>query len=217
MAKPELIKGHFTGRVGSFVGSKNKGGEYVKARVFSKAPLTETQGNCLQAFGYLQRFASPLAKLTASTPFTTVGKGSYYNRVCSLFKGAISTHEFLEASLTTAVSSVDPYTVTLSSVDIATGACTATVKFPDTAIEKASRKIVAIVYNEECKKAATATGTAEQTEWQFQWQPSVLTSGFLFMVEVIKNNEALFPLSRDRKRNPYYWRNATVTQLASSS
>lgn len=213
MGKQELVRGHFNGRVGSIVGSRNIGGDYIKARVFSKSPPSELQTACLTAFGALQRFASGLCAATKATPYIRPKGQSYYNAVCSLFKPSIATHGFVASSLETALKTVDPYALTVESVDIATGTLTVSLDAPSTAIAKSERQILLIVYNQLEKAVTRETVSATDSSVTLVWQPSSFETGWLFAMEIIKNTVENLPLSKNRKAYPYVWRNATVTEI----
>lgn len=188
-------------------------GTYVKAKIWSKAPPTETQTNSLVSFGYLQRFSSAIAKYTPNTPFIRESSMSYYNAVCQKFKTCLQNHAFVPEACETVFSTVDPYTLTISSLNLDEGKLTVALSCPDTSIAKNRRIIKMWVFNENMKCQTYDYMTAEATQASFQWQPQFLTDGYLLCIEMLENVKTFFPQNHQRKRFPYVWRNVTLTTL----
>lgn len=165
------------------------------------------------AFGYLQRFASGIAKYTSSTPFIRDSSMSFYNAVSQKFKPCLQNHAFVPEACETIFNTVDPYSLSITSCSLDSGTLTVALNCPNTAIDKSERTIKMWVFNENMKCQTYDYMDATATTASFQWLPSALVDGYLLTIEIIRNSASLFPNSKQRHRFPYVWRNVTLTAL----
>lgn len=213
MAKIELLNGHFNGKLGSLVGSKTIGGRYVKARVFSKAPASETQIDNLTAFRGLQRFASPIAKLCFSMPFERQAGWSFHNSVVSLFKPSIASKVFTPSALPSALATEEPFELGECEISAEDGKADVSFVFASSAIPAGERFIFAAVYNQDVKAVAKWLFAETDGEISAVWLPSALSSGFFFAFEIVPNKAEYFPNRRVVKKKPFVWRNGYAVEF----
>lgn len=90
MATQNLLRGEYRGSVGRTTGQKWKGRVTVHARIFSKAPPTPAQTNCLVSFGCIQRIASALRKTKRTAFILDTAHMTAQNALCSILKDAES-------------------------------------------------------------------------------------------------------------------------------
>ena len=211
MARQHLLTGQITGRVGSFVGSKNASGAYVKARVFSKETPTTAQQEAITAFGCLQRFSVAVAKRAVNYRFSLIGNGTWQNIVCHAFKKMVTGRTFTVENAALCFPTVDTYSLTISSFSQTSSTLTVSLSFPSTAIAKKNRHLLIIVFNNTMNEASYDIVNATATTANFQWQSLTIETPIVFSVEMIENSVENFPYSANRAKHPYIWRNVAIT------
>lgn len=213
MGRLKLLSGQFNGKVGSFVGSKNHSGHYVKARVFSKAPATTQQIANLTAFGALQRFTAALAKHTKNYRFLTTSTQTWYNTLTSTFKSTLVNNSFVVDKVVNSLPQVDSATISIAALNLQAGSLALEISAPETLIEKSTRVLLFVVYNENEKEVDWTVTDCTAKSVTFSWDCSILTSGFVFAVEIVQTNKIRTFSSGFLHAHPYSWRNPAVIYL----
>lgn len=121
MAVLNLINSCYSGSLGSTTGTKWKGKQVVKAKIWSKTPNNETQTNSVRSFEALNRVSSAIAKKWFYWLGIKAKDMHKHNAVAHMLKACVETHRFAPIAILDVFKPNGTTAVNLFTVDYDTG------------------------------------------------------------------------------------------------